>query len=389
MPSRTLIFRRRAPRAAASLGLTALVAAALAACLPVVPPLTAPPVALTTSDATFVGDGYQHGPAGSSTADVVRDSALPASMPDGYTLQVYSDTTSMPGAQPWYFQTNSAALSPAGGAGQTLEAAPDGHPVSLLPWTAAEAAAVRPGISYIGVWPSGAVWVPASVSGGNRVLVTYNRVLVDASATPPTFTVLGQGVAEILYTNAADALAQGIQATRINDDLLPGDNAVTMGSPVFDRGWVYLYGCGATITCFGARVRPNQIHDRTAWRWFDGTGWAGARANRQPLAGIGEFSAPSVQWIPAYRAYAMSNSRTDDTVAVRWSSTPTGPWTAPQVLSLPGCGTSLLEGGCFGAVVRPESTTTAMVLTYAAYGEYRTRVAAVPVTPSPTPAPTP
>lgn len=377
-PARVRPHRRRVRPVVIAL---AAAVAALVGCQPVAP-LTGPPVVLTSTTASFVGDGYQHGPAGSPTADVVRDGAHAASLPDGRILQVYADTTSMPGATPWYFLTSSAALSPAGSPGTTAEAVRDGHPIALLPWTEEEVAALRPGSSYIGVWPTGATWVPSGVAGGNQVLITYKRVRVDVVNGTATYTTLGQGVAAYAYTGAADALADGIEATRLQDDLLPGDNGVVMGAPVFEGGWLYLYGCGAEITCFGARVRPAQVAQSSAWVWFDGAAYAGTRAQRRPLPGVGEFANPAVQWVPAHRAFAMTSARGDASAAVRWSSSAAGPWTAPQVLTMPGCGPTLAAGGCFGAVVRPESTTTSLLLTYASATDYRTRVAAVPVTAS-------
>jgi hypothetical protein len=364
---------------AALAGLLAL--CALVGCEPA--PLTAAPVALSSTTAGFVGDGYQHGPVGSPTYDVVRDAAHPAVLPDGRTLQVFSDTTSMPGATPWYFMTSSAALSPAGDPSTTAEKVVDGHPTALLPWTGAEAAALRPGTSYIGVWPTGAVWVPSGVAGGNQVLITYKRVRVDVVDTAATYTVLGQGAASYRYTTATDALTSGIVATRLQDDLLPGDNDVVMGAPVYDRGWIYLYGCGAAITCFSARARPDHLAESASWMWFDGAAYAGTRAQRRPLPGVGEFAGPAVQWVPAHKAFAMTSSRGDATVSVRWSSSAAGPWTAPQVLTLPGCGPSFAAGGCFGAVVRPESTSSSLTLTYASADGFRTRVASVAVTASP------
>ncbi len=167
------------------------------------------------------GDGYQHGSAGSATRDIVRDNVLPVTMPDGYTMQVYSDTTSLPGASAFCFQTNAASLSPPGDPSSTLEAAPDQHPTSLLPWNVAELAVAESGAGYIGVWPTGIVWIPANVAGGNRALITYQRVRVNPWVTPATCTVIGQGVAEYAYPGTSAAMAHGIVATRLADDLFP------------------------------------------------------------------------------------------------------------------------------------------------------------------------
>jgi len=356
----------------------------ITACYPAdPPPLTAPAVSMSTTLAAFRGDGYQHGPVGSATRDVVRDNALPVSLPDGYTMQVYSDTTSMPGASAFYFQTNSASLSPPGDPSATLEAAPEGHPVALLPWNADELAVAESGAGYVGVWPTGGAWIPPSVAGGNRVLLTYQRVRVNPWVTPATFSVIGQGVAEYAYPGAAAAIANGIGATRLADDLFPNDNALVMGSPVFHKGWVYLYGCTLGTTCYGARAIPTNVTSAATWQWFDGTNYAGTKAQRRPLAGVGEFSPPNVVWVPALNAYAMTSSRLDNKLAIRWATSAVGPWTAAQVVTIPGCTVTSAGGGCFGGVVRPESAANSLVLSYASYGTFRTRLATLGVSATP------
>ncbi len=95
-----------------------------------------------------------------------------------------------------------------------------------------------------------------------------------------------------------------------------------MGSPVFHKGWVYLYGCTRESTCFSIRATAANVTLPSAWQWFDGTNYVGTKAQRRPLAGV----------------------------------------------------------GCFGGVVRPESTSTSLVVTYAAHGTFRTRVSAIAVT---------
>lgn len=201
--------------------------ALLAACDPADPtPLTAAAVRLVAPSSVFLGDGLQHGPSGQPNFRLVRDGTAAVSLPDGYTLNLFSDTSPVPGSGPMWLKPNSAALSPPG-APQTLqELLVDGHPQTVLPWTAAESASVVGGKRYPGVWPTGGTWVPSDVEGGQRVLISYDRILVNTEVTPATYTMLGQGIAEYRYTNATTALTAGIQATRLNDDLFPGDNAV-------------------------------------------------------------------------------------------------------------------------------------------------------------------
>lgn len=352
----------------------------LAACDPADPrPLTTAAVTLAAPSALFLGDGLQHGPAGASDYRLVRDGTAAVSLPDGYTLNLFSDTSPVVGSGARWLKSNTAALSPPG-APQTLqEHLVDGHPQTVLPWTAAEAASVVTGQHYPGVWPTGGTWVPGDVAGGGRVLISYDRVAVDTSVSPATYTPRGQGIAAYRYTDASTALANGIQATRLNDDLFPGDNAVRMGSPVYARGWVYLWGCDRlAIACYGVRARPDQIAVTSHWMWWDGSGYAGSRATRRPI-GVGEFSEPRVQWVPAFNAFAMVNGRNGNQAVIRWASAPSGPWTAPQFVRLPGCGPSLYEAGCYLPEVRPESTATMMKLTYAVFGVSETHLAGIAV----------
>lgn len=343
------------------------------------PPLTASAVTMATTTATFVGDGWQHGPTGSPTYQLARDGATAVTLPDGNTLNLYADTTTSAGVSPVWFFTNSAALSLAGNPRSTQELLVDGRPTPVLPWTPAEAAQVVNGVRYTGIWPTGGTWIPAGVAGGDRVLISYHRVLTDLSTTPVTFTTVGQGIAEYRYTTSTNALTTGIQATRLNDDLFPADNRVSMVSPVYAKGFVYLYGCDpTTVECFSARVAPDQIAVPANWKWWDGSTYAATRANRRPI-GVGEFSEPRVRWVAPYGAYAMVTGRGGDQIAIRWSSTPSGPWTDAQLVNLPGCGATMYAGGCYLPDVRPESTATSMVLAYARGGQSETRVAALPV----------
>jgi hypothetical protein len=360
--------------------LATLACLVLAACNTADPAaLTAPAVTMGSTTAAFVGDGLQHGPAGSPTYLVARDGATAVTLPDGNTLDLYSDTATSAGVTPVWFFTNSAALSPAGSPRVTKELIVNGMPTPVLPWTDAEAAQVVPGVRYPGVWPTGGTWIPSGVAGGNRALITYHRILTDLSTTPVTFTTLGQGVAEYRYTTSTDALTNGIRATRLNDDLFPADNRVSMVSPVYAKGFVYLYGCDpTTVTCFSARVAPDQVAVAASWQWWDGSAYAAVRANRRPI-NVGEFSEPRVRWLAPYGAYAMVNARGGDQVAIRWSSTPSGPWTDAQIVTLPGCGPTMYDGGCYLPEIRPESTSTSMVLAYARAGEAETRIAALAV----------
>ena len=352
----------------------------LAACDPRDPKaLTAHAVTLQAPSSVFLGDGLQHGPVGAANYRLVRDGVAAARMPDGWTLNLFSDTSPVPGSGPAWLITNSAAMSPPGMPQALQERLVNGKPKPVLPWTPAEAAQVVGGKYYPGIWPTGATWVPNDIEGGGRVLISYHRVGTDTSVTPATYTRLGQGIAEYRYKDAATAVADGIEATRLNDDLFPGDNVVSMGSPVYHRGWVYLWGCDLpAITCYGARAKPWDIANGSRWAWWDGNAYVATRAERKPI-GVGEFSEPRVQWVAAYDAFAMVNGRTGDQAVIRWSAVPSGPWTAPQFVKIPGCGKSLYENGCYLPEVRPESTPTMMKLTYAVFGTSETHLAGIAV----------
>jgi hypothetical protein len=297
---------------------------------------------------------------------------------------LYGDTASLPGADDFFFTTSTAALTPAWRPDVTEERLVAGRPTTLLPWTEGERAVFDPGKSYIGVWPAGGAWVPSEVPGGGRVVIAYHRYRVDVGGD---YTFLGQGVAEYDYTDAETALAEGIEATRLNDNLFPFDD-VAMSSPTLVGGWLYFYGCSTQgIRCYAARVQPADVAEPGRWQWWDGTDFAASRAGRAALAGVDEFSIPDVHWIPAHGAYAMVHGRGGDEAVIRWATNPAGPWSDPQIVGpLPGCGPTLYEGGCYGQAIRPDSTRENLVLTYAAYRNasneqtaVRTRAVLVPV----------
>jgi hypothetical protein len=107
------------------------------------------------------------------------------------------------------------------------------------------------------------------------------------------------------------------------------------------NGWLYIYGSGAyrkSSVCL-ARVKPSQIGDRAALRYFTGMGekgrpqWSTREEDAVPLFRhdeIGEFSVAFCK--PVRRYVLLYNAGSPRGITMRSAAAPWGPWSDGQVL---------------------------------------------------------
>jgi hypothetical protein len=109
-------------------------------------------------------------------------------------------------------------------------------------------------------------------------------------------------------------------------------------------GWLYLYGSGeyrGSSVCL-ARVRPAEIGDRRALRYFqglDGAGrprWSAREAEAAPLFRHDVVGELSVAYLPPVKRYVMLyNSSKPRGIVLRSAAAPWGPWSGGTVIFEP------------------------------------------------------
>jgi hypothetical protein len=195
----------------------------------------------------------------------------------------------------------------------------------------------------VGYWPMSIAKVERT--GYDLVGVALQRVR--GAAAPDgalAFENLGPSMAVFIVTRSRTP--QLLDVRDIGDDD-PDSNRPTWGaaSAVSD-GWIYLYGTAnpRTASVFGfslqvARVRPDDLLDVSAWRYWDGERWQ-ARPERSKtlIPAEGGVSQTLSVFERDGRWYAVS--KRDEFLGadlVIWSSpSPTGPFTAgPPVADIP------------------------------------------------------
>jgi hypothetical protein len=172
----------------------------------------------------------------------------------------------------------------------------------------------------IAVWPTGIVPQP----DGSAVVV-FSDVKVGPGNLNYSFLHMG------LATVAAGATT----AVRDPTPLFAKPEPTFWSGPVERDGLVDMYGCdrieGERFGCRVAQVPADEMHDRSAWRFWDGAAWT-------PDVGGAEFvldgpnGGLSVSWNDHLQRYlAVYLQGFTNTVFLRTAQQPQGPWSAPVV----------------------------------------------------------
>ncbi|WP_181313078.1 DUF4185 domain-containing protein [Nocardioides campestrisoli] len=133
-----------------------------------------------------------------------------------------------------------------------------------------------PGRASVGYWPMSVNVSPRP--GYDLVAVAAQRVRTTGEG-PFDFEVLGGAVA--VFIVAPGRAPQLVSVTDLGPDRADPTRPVWGAASVVRDGWAYVYGTassGEELT-FGyslrlARVRPEQVQDLGAWRYWDGRGWS-------------------------------------------------------------------------------------------------------------------
>ncbi len=312
------------------------------------------------------------GPSASSPlAGIDRDAGISTRLSDGSVLWLFGDSAEpLAGGGFRYFVNNTAAWAPAASPAVTRDGVAAGNrPVRFATPTASfptcPSWAPNPAM-----WPLSAVSIPVAGQQRDRVLAYFQNVCLG-----PEHAVESRGVAlvEWTYDRSGPPIGRAIEGTVVEQRLFV-DNSYGNAAVVGEDGRVYAYACegsdggwlpDAFGECTVARVDPADAADSSAYRYWDGSGWSPDRddAATMPMPdGVEGVTNPvatlTVTRDAALDVYVMAYSPWPGythKVAVRLGTSPVGPWTAPAMIELPGCGDE--RGGtthlCYAATAQP------------------------------------
>jgi hypothetical protein len=262
--------------------------------------------------------------------------------------------------------------------------------------------------SYLARWTSGAVNLPTSTGAlSDNILVYYQSFCVDEDkgATFSKFLPGNAGVAEFTVNPANLSIPLSTTASSLvarNDDLFspqvnpsnPGDSSacnVTTPSATFTNGpiyggdgYIYVYrsggsGCADTEL---ARVPTSgsSWSNPAAYTYLTTSGtWASwSSLGSSPMQKLQNTLVPNdgynaiigggisverftnggaaPEYLMTYDPYKTSPFGGFGQFAIRYASSPAGPWSAPMLVTLPGCATTTGDG-CYAFYAHPELST--------------------------------
>jgi hypothetical protein len=279
--------------------------------------------------------------------NVVQDQGNTVTLPDGGTLWIFADTAHLD-KPPSFFVTSSAGV--AAGDDLRLRYLTDQHgiPIEFLPRTPEERAAQQPGVHYTAIWPTGATTLP-----DGRIIIAYSKYAVTYKPKV-AFDFLAGGLFEYRYPGK-HALIGAQPATRLADDIwTPADGPIA--SPVYFDGYVYLSRC-QDYQCYSLRTTPDQLADRTSYRWWTGSGWSADQAQRARIVFGSDVPGhnPSIAYSPALRLFTMADTSggIQSKTGLLWvARDPWGPWSRAAPFPLPQCP----DRGCYTLNVHPQQS---------------------------------
>ena len=273
-----------------------------------------------------------------------------------------------------YFVNNTAAWAAPGAPTVTRDGYSGSQPVQFVAPPAGMCAG-EPENTNPALWPESAVAIP---SGGNtdRVVVFMSKVCLGDEFLE--ITAKGMAVVEYTYDASSPPINTAVQGDITQPNLAAPDSAWGRGAFLGSDDRVYAYHCGVFVPdawgpCKVARVAKDSITTTSAWRYWNGgawtlsTSWVADEASAADMstpdgldAGVAyPVSAFTVTHDDVHDAYLMVYSPFPgftDRVHVRVATSPTGPWTPPVEVFLPGCGET--SGGvqyyCYAGTAQPK-----------------------------------
>jgi hypothetical protein len=222
------------------------------------------------------------------------------------------------------------------------------------------------------MWPLSAVAVPDGTR--DRVLVLMGNVCLGTGLLD--IEPMGTAVVGWTYDPSAPPNGTPVVGTVLNQQLFgPDDPVWGAASVISGDGLLHVYACDGPADggwpedygpCTVARVSPGSVADRSAWRfWAGGSAWSPNAAAAAPMdlpAGLDGAEVPVSSMSVSYDAdqgiHVLAYSPWPgftDRIHVRVATSPTGPWTAPVVVLLPGCDDTLNGATfhCYAGTTQP------------------------------------
>lgn len=283
-----------------------------------------------------------------------RDGGISVELTDGSTLWFFGDTMeTLSDDEVVYFVNNTAAWASADAPTLTRDVAAN-EPVLF----AAPPNGTCDGSKKAALWPESAVVIPQD-DGTDRVVVVMSKVCLGNHWLD--IKTVGFAVAEYRYDPDDPPVDRAITGVVTQPHL--ADDGAGYGRALLlePDGFLYGYECGSYPddwdACHVARVRPEQVTEPAAWRYWNGHDWT------EPRNWVPDEAAAAAMELPGdprtalpVAAFGVTDHRdTDDqddgvnlmvyspwpgfcgVLAVRASDTPVGPWTDAVEIAVPDC----------------------------------------------------
>ncbi len=218
----------------------------------------------------------------------------------------------------------------------------------------------------------------------DRALVFYGKIYGEPGEW--NFHGLGSGIA--LWTDFASYPA------RPELDLIDGEPTLlfdqdepSFGTAALALGeMLYAYACdgGLAKHCKIGRVPLEHPLDRSAWEFYDGSGWTDDLSHANPVLDGGAMM--SVHWNAYLSGYlAVYSKPLDERIGARLAPSPEGPWSDEVVLleAMPGDGGDAPYGGLAHAEYAQEDGHIELVTYFRSTGDWTGELRAVEVTVEP------
>ena len=275
-----------------------------------------------------------------------RDGGISVELTDGSTLWFFGDSTN---ASVSYFVNNTAAWASADAPTTTRDVVAT-EPVRFAAPPAGTCAGSG---SKAALWPESAVALPQE-DGTDRVVVVMSKVCLGDNWLH--IETVGFAVVEYRYDPTDPPIDEPIRGEVTQPHLADADAGYGRALLLESDGFLYGYQCGTYRkdweTCGVARVRPDQVTDPAAWRYWNGADWTDARnwvadeaaAGAMELPGDEQTARPvaafGVTHLEGYDSHLLVYSPWPgfcSVLAVRASDTPVGPWTDAVEITFPNC----------------------------------------------------